>query len=67
MDLCAHIEECLHPWDKFHLIMMYDLFNVLLNSVWLDIIEYFLCPYSPVILVCNFLFVWYLYLVLVLG
>ena len=22
-----------HPWDKAHLVMMYDLFNMLLNSV----------------------------------
>ena len=26
------IEESLHPWDKTHLVMMYDLFNVLLDS-----------------------------------
>ena len=25
-------EESLHPWDKAHLVMMYDLFNVLLDS-----------------------------------
>ena len=28
----ADIEESLHPWDKAHLIMVYDLFNVLLDS-----------------------------------
>ena len=27
------IEEPLHPWDKSHLIMMYNLFNVLLDVV----------------------------------
>ena len=27
-----YIEESLHPWDKAHLIMLYDLFNVLLIS-----------------------------------
>ena len=27
------IEESLHPWDKAHLVMMYDLFNMLLDSV----------------------------------
>ena len=27
------IEESLHPWDKAHLVMMYDLLNMLLNSV----------------------------------
>ena len=28
----ADIEESLHPWNKGHLIMMYDLFNVLSDS-----------------------------------
>jgi len=32
IDWFADIEESLHPWDKAHLIMMYDLFNVLLDS-----------------------------------
>ena len=31
--LLANIEESLHPWDKAHLVMMYDLFNMLLDSV----------------------------------
>ena len=26
------IEESLHPWDKDHFVMVYDLFNVLLGS-----------------------------------
>ena len=26
------IEKSLHPWDKSHLVMVYDLFNVLLDS-----------------------------------
>ena len=26
-------EKSLHPWDKFHLIMVYDLFNVLLDLI----------------------------------
>ena len=29
----VHIEESLHSWDKPHLIMVYDPFNVLLDSV----------------------------------
>ena len=33
IDLFVDIEESLHPWDKAHLVMMYDLFNVLLDSV----------------------------------
>ena len=28
----ADIEKSLHPWDKAHLVMVYDLFNVLLDS-----------------------------------
>ena len=32
IDLFAYIEESLHPWDKAHLVMVYDLFNVLLDS-----------------------------------
>ena len=28
----ADIEESLHPWNKAYLVMMYDLFNVLLDS-----------------------------------
>ena len=30
IDWFADIEESLHPWDKAHLVMVYDLFNVLL-------------------------------------
>ena len=33
MDCFANIEESLHPWDKAHLVMMYDLLNMLLDSV----------------------------------
>ena len=32
IDLFADIKESLHVWDKAHLVMMYDLFNVLLDS-----------------------------------
>ena len=32
IDWFAYIEESLHPWDKSDLIMVYDLFNVLLES-----------------------------------
>ena len=27
------IEKSFHPWEKFHLIMVYDPFDVLLDSV----------------------------------
>ena len=33
IDWFANILESLHPWDKAHLVMMYDLFNILLDSV----------------------------------
>ena len=33
IDWFVDIEESLHPWDKAHLVLMYDLFNVLLDSV----------------------------------
>ena len=32
IDWFMNIEESLHPWDKAHLVMMYDLFNMLLDS-----------------------------------
>ena len=32
-DLFAYIEKALQPRDKFHLIMVYDLVNILLDSV----------------------------------
>ena len=34
IDWFAYTEESLHLWDKTHLIMTYDPFNVLLDSVW---------------------------------
>ena len=33
IDCFAYIEESFHSWDKPHLIMVYDPFNVLLDSV----------------------------------
>ena len=33
IDLFVDIKESLHPGDKAHLVMMYDLFNMLLDSV----------------------------------
>ena len=33
IDRFVNIEESLHPWDKVHLVMMYDLFNMLLDPV----------------------------------
>ena len=33
IDWFVNTEESLHPWDKAHLVMMYDLFNMLLDFV----------------------------------
>jgi len=33
VDLFVDIEESLQPWDKAHLVIMYDLFNMLLDSL----------------------------------
>ena len=44
IDLFVDIEESLHPWDKAHLVMMYDLFNVLLDSDCLNFVKDF-CIY----------------------
>ena len=33
IDSFVNIEEFLHPCDKAHLLMMYDLFNMILDSV----------------------------------
>ena len=33
IDWSAYIEKSLHPWDKSHMIMIYDSSNVLLDSV----------------------------------
>ena len=32
IDWFVDIEESLHPWDKAHLVVVYDLFNVLLDA-----------------------------------
>ena len=33
IDWFENIEESLHHWDKAHLVMMYDILNILLDSV----------------------------------
>ena len=33
IDRFVDIKESLHSWDKVHLVMMYDLFHMLLDSV----------------------------------
>ena len=37
----AKIVPSLHPWDVSHLIMVYDLFNTLLDAVYQDFVEDF--------------------------
>ena len=44
IDQFADIEKSSHPWDKSHLIMVYDAFNVLLESVCLYFVKDF-CIY----------------------
>ena len=36
-----YIEPSLHPWDEAYLIIMNDCFDVFLDSVGKDFIEYF--------------------------
>ena len=33
IDWSADIKESLHSWDKAHLVIVYDFFNMLLDSV----------------------------------
>ena len=39
IDWFADIKESLHSWDKAHLVMVYDFFNMLLDSVGLLFLE----------------------------
>ena len=55
IDCFVYTEESLHSWDKPHLIMAYDPFTVLLDSVCLYFVEDFLHLCSSVILACSFL------------
>ena len=45
IDWVADIEKSLHPWDKSHLIMVYDPFNVLLDLVCYSFIFPFVCVF----------------------
>ena len=67
IDWFADIKESLHFWDIAHLVMLYDLFNMLLDSVCKNFVKGF-CIYVhqwywPVV----FFFLWHLCLVLELG
>ena len=50
----VYVEPCLHPRDESHLIMVYELFNMLLNSVYCIFWEV-LHLYSSEILAYSFL------------
>ena len=64
IDWFAYIKESLQPWNKPNLIMVYELFNVLLNCL-LKFCWGFLHLCSLAILACSFLFcdifVWFWY------
>ena len=39
IDRFATIEEFLHPWNKTHLVMMFDPLNIFLDSVCWNFVE----------------------------
>jgi len=41
IDEFPYIEPSLHPWDEAYLIMMDDLFDVFLDLVYENFVEYF--------------------------
>ena len=41
--LIADIEKSLHPWDKSHLIMVFNILNVLLDLVCYNLLRTFAC------------------------
>jgi len=41
IELYAYIEESLHPWNKPNFIMVYEFYEVLLNSVYQNFVEDF--------------------------
>ena len=65
IDWFVYTEESLHSWDKPHLVMVYDPFDVLLNSVCYYFVEDF-CIYVhrwywPVVFFFCGIFVWFWY------
>ena len=64
IDWFSYIKESLHSWNKPNLIMVYELFYVLLNSVAKILLRIF---ESMFILICSFLFLCCLCLILVSG
>ena len=45
IDWFVNIEESLHPWNIANLVMMCDLFNMLLDSVCLNLLRSFACMF----------------------
>lgn len=64
-DCLAHVEPSLYPWDKSHLIMVYNLFLCIVEFGLLVFYWGFLHLCSVGILACNLLFLWLPCLVLV--
>ena len=65
IDGFLYIEPTLHLWDEAYLIMMDDLFDVFLNSVCKNFIEYFCIDihkgnWSEALFLC-WVFVWFRY------
>ena len=59
----ANIVLSLHPWDESHLVMVYDLLNVLLDAVCQYFVENFLLyvhqRYWPEVFFLRCVFVWF--------
>jgi hypothetical protein len=65
VDGFPYIEPFLHPWDEVYLIMMDDHYNLFLDSVSNDLIEYFCLDihkgnWSEALFHC-WVFVWFRY------
>jgi hypothetical protein len=63
VDRFLYIEPSLHPWDETYLIVMDDPFNIFLDSVSENFIEYFCIDiqkgnWSEVLFLCS-VFVWF--------
>jgi hypothetical protein len=66
VDEFPYIEPSLHPWDEAYLIVVNDHFDVFLNSVGKNFIEYFCInihkgDWSEVLLFVCLFFVWFRY------
>ena len=65
IDECPYIEPSLHPWDEANLIMMEDDFDVFLDLVCKNFIEYFCIDIHkgncPEVLFLCWVFVWFRY------